>query len=84
MVSLGQTLVKYKCRSWRQINARSRTDMELVKRIGGGEGRGELKEISIKWRTPATSGSKDASERLKSTRHATEGFNCNQETGSDT
>lgn len=46
------------------------TEMELVKRMGGGEGRGDASERSIKLRMPATKGSKEDTARLKSTRQA--------------
>lgn len=46
------------------------TEMELVKRMGGADGRGDERERLIKRRTPATRGSNDDSATLKSTRHA--------------
>lgn len=46
------------------------TEMELVKRMGGGEGRGDASERSMRLRMPFTKGSKEDKDWLKSTRHA--------------
>lgn len=49
-------------------------EMELVNSTGGGDGRGELRARSTRFRTPATRGSNEERETLKSTRQAGEDF----------
>lgn len=59
-------------RRWRYIVGEPiMAEMELVNTMGGGEGRGELRDRSIKFRTPLMRGSNPDKATLKSTRQAT-------------
>lgn len=68
--SLRKVEVSGVVRRWRKRDIPMITETELVKRIGGGEGRGDASERSIRLRIPATKGSKEDTARLKSTRQA--------------